>query len=137
MSIVWLVYMSLIRLSPFCHHLQHIPLFLSDPDEADDYFNLPRRIRLQFLSKLYAAGVRYLFTGHLHRNCEVKWAPDANLLLADPLHLITTSSATVPLGDDPPGIRLVHVTATDRLEHAYWSLDDLETHLLQGKQPIV
>ncbi|CAH8477190.1 unnamed protein product [Dicrocoelium dendriticum] len=37
---------------------QHIPFFINEPNEPDDYFNLPIRTRLSMLSRLYDAGAR-------------------------------------------------------------------------------
>jgi len=35
---------------------QHIPWFLSKPDEEDSYFNIEKNFRLEMLEKLCAAG---------------------------------------------------------------------------------
>lgn len=54
-----------------CQHvivLQHHPLFTSDLDEKDSYFNLPTETRKALYAKLRAAGVRKVFTGHYHQN---------------------------------------------------------------------
>jgi len=35
---------------------QHIPWFLSKPDEEDSYFNIKKPLRHEMLEKLFAAG---------------------------------------------------------------------------------
>ena len=46
----------------------HIPPFISDPDEPDGYFPLPRHTRRPLLEKLARGGVSHWFCGHYHRN---------------------------------------------------------------------
>lgn len=43
-----------------CKHIivfQHIPLFLSQPDEDDDYFNLEKSVRQEIMEKFHKAGI--------------------------------------------------------------------------------
>lgn len=47
---------------------QHHPLFISTLDEQETYFNLPMASRKSLYEKLRAAGVKKVFTGHLHQN---------------------------------------------------------------------
>ncbi len=47
---------------------QHIPFFLEQPDEPDQYFNIPLTTRRRVLDLLHAGGVHYVFAGHYHRN---------------------------------------------------------------------
>lgn len=48
--------------------LQHHPLFTVDLDEKETYFNLPIESRKALYTKLRAAGVKKVFTGHYHQN---------------------------------------------------------------------
>lgn len=49
---------------------QHIPLFLTDPAEPDQYFNIPTPARARMLKLLHQYGVMEVFAGHLHHNSE-------------------------------------------------------------------
>lgn len=120
----------------YFHFSQHIPFFIDRPDEEDDYFNIPTKHRNSYLSALYDAGVRYVFTGHLHRNVCTTWIPpNSELPDPEPLHLIASSSVSVQLGTDQPGIRLVYVSTESGVRHVYYSLDQLEAMLDKGEQP--
>ena len=90
----------------------HIPIFMYSPDEDDDYFNLLKSMRIGYLERLHAAGVRYVFTGHYHQN--------AGGFFKD-LEVVVTNSAGVTLGDDEPGYRIVKVLQ-DKIEHKYYNL---------------
>ena len=47
---------------------QHIPYFLHNADEPNDYFNFPQNVRRKYLDQIEQAGVRTVFAGHYHRN---------------------------------------------------------------------
>lgn len=97
----------------FMHH----PLFLNDPEEADDYFNIPLKIRQIYLKLFRKYDIKAVLAGHLHRNN----------LAADPkFEVVTTGPVGMPLGDDPSGFRIVKVYA-DHIEHKYFGLDDVIT----------
>lgn len=91
---------------------QHHPWFLADPEEPDQYFNVPLPQRRRYLDMLGAAGVHYVFAGHYHRNA---YGTDGDL------EMITSGPVGRPLGDDPSGMRIVRVL-DDGLGHAYYSL---------------
>ncbi|MHC4508389.1 MAG: metallophosphoesterase [Planctomycetota bacterium] len=95
----------------FMHH----PLFLSDPEEADDYFNVPRQVRQAYLNLFREYGVKTVLAGHLHQN---------NLATDSRLEVVTTGPVGMPLGCEPPGFRIVRVYA-DHIEHRYFGLDDV------------
>jgi 3',5'-cyclic AMP phosphodiesterase CpdA len=77
---------------------QHIPFFLSQPGEPDQYFNVPLRSRERYLEMLHRFGVRHVFAGHYHRNVQ---ASDSNLIM------VTTGAIGKPLGPEGSGLRLV------------------------------
>jgi 3',5'-cyclic AMP phosphodiesterase CpdA len=91
---------------------QHHSWFLKTPDEPDDYFNIPRAERARYLGWFRESGVRYLFSGHYHRNA---LARDGNL------EAITTGPVGKPLGKEDSGMRVVLVTP-EGLRHAYYEL---------------
>ena len=91
---------------------QHHSWFLEDPAEPDQYFNIPTRDRRRYLDRLGAAGVRYVFAGHYHRNA---YGTDGDL------QMITSGPVGQPLGDDPSGIRVVKIGESG-LDHTYYTL---------------
>lgn len=98
----------------FMHH----PLFLNDPEEADDYFNIPRKMRRVYLNLFRKYGIKMVFAGHLHQN---------NLTTDSRLELVTTGPVGMPLGEESSGFRIVKVYAK-RIEHKYLALEDVISH---------
>ena len=92
---------------------QHHPLFLHQADEADEYFNLPSDMRQDYLELYSQHGVTAVLAGHYHRDSHGTNGP---------LEMIVTGPVGMPLGDDPPGLRIVKVYP-DRIEHEYHPLD--------------
>ena len=91
---------------------QHHSWFLEDPDEPTQYFNIPIEPRAHYLAMLKNAGVSHVFAGHYHRNA---YAND------EELEMITSGPVGRPAGEDPSGIRIVHVTA-EGISHDYYPL---------------
>uniref|UniRef100_A0A183TTX9 Metallophos domain-containing protein n=1 Tax=Schistocephalus solidus TaxID=70667 RepID=A0A183TTX9_SCHSO len=75
------------------------------------------------------AGVRFIFSGHLHRNGGGLWAPSDG---SPTLEVISSSAVGVQLGSDSSGLRVVHVSAERGLTHKYFSFDDLESARLSS-----
>jgi len=98
---------------------QHHPWFLENAAEPDQYFNIPLVRRTPLLADFRDAGVRYLFSGHYHRNALAK----DGLLEA-----ITTGPVGMPLGDARSGFRIVHVTANS-ITHEYAEFGALPNEL--------
>ncbi|QDT09641.1 metallophosphoesterase [Planctomycetes bacterium K23_9] len=94
---------------------QHHPLFLNQPDEADQYFNIPLVRRTPLVKKLQMEDVRAVFAGHYHRNSHGQ---------AGTLEMITTGPVGKPLGNDASGFRIVTVHE-DHIRHQYYGLDDV------------
>ena len=95
---------------------QHHPWFLKDAAEPDEYFNIPLARRGPFLDKFRAAGVKYLISGHYHRNA---------LATSGEIQMITSGPVGKPLGDGTQsGIRVVIVTDAG-LKHRYYALGEL------------
>lgn len=94
---------------------QHHPWFLSQPDDADQYFTIPRVRRDPALALMRKAGVRAVFAGHYHRNA---YGRDGAM------EMVTTSAVGMPLGKDPSGFRIVKVYEA-RLEHQYYGMDEV------------
>ena len=94
---------------------QHIPWFLENPDEPDQYFNIPLAARVRYLDLFRRSGVRYAFAGHYHRNAYG---------VTPFLHVITTGPVGKPLGPDPSGIRVVWVNDAD-IESRYYGFGNI------------
>jgi 3',5'-cyclic AMP phosphodiesterase CpdA len=89
---------------------QHHPWFLARADEPDQYFNIPIARRAPLLELFREAGVRYLVSGHYHRNAN---ATDAGV------ESIVTGPVGQPLGDARSGLRVFVVTETS-ITHTYY-----------------
>jgi len=98
---------------------QHHPWFLEKPDEADQYFNIPLARRAPHLALFREFGVRYLFSGHYHRNAE---GHDGDIVN------ITTGPVGKPLGGAKSGFR-VAIVRDGAIEHRYYDLGDLPTKI--------
>ena len=94
---------------------QHIPFFLEQAEEPDQYFNIPLATRGRVLTMLKKSGVHYVFAGHYHRNSYGK---------DEELEMITTGPAGMPIGPDPSGLRIVEVK-NGKLLQDYYSLGRL------------
>ena len=88
---------------------QHHPWFLATADEPDQYFNIPRLRRAPLLEMFRSARVRYLLSGHYHRNALAK---DGDI------EAITTGPVGMPLGNGRSGFRIVRVTK-ESITHEY------------------
>jgi len=98
---------------------QHHPYFLEEPEEDDQYFNIPREPRALYLDLLREAGVRAVFAGHYHRNAHG---------LDGAMEMVTTGPVGKPLGDDPSGLRIVRLGGGG-LDHVYFGLDQVPESL--------
>ena len=94
---------------------QHHPWFLKTADEADEYFNIPKERRAPHLALFREFGVKYLFSGHYHRNAVAR---DGDL------EAVTTGPVGQPLGGDKSGLRVV-IVRDSGLEHRYYNFGEL------------
>ena len=95
---------------------QHHPWFLENPEEADQYFNIPLERRRLHLSLFRESGVKYLFSGHYHRNAGGR---------AGEIEMTTTGPVGMPLGEgSQSGVRVVIVRDAG-LTHRYYQLGEL------------
>ena len=99
---------------------QHHPWFLKTADEPDQYFNIPLDRRGPHLSMFRDAGVKYLFSGHYHRNASGR---------AGEIEMTTTGPVGMPLGEgSQSGLRVVIVRDTG-LTHRYYQLGELPNQI--------
>jgi 3',5'-cyclic AMP phosphodiesterase CpdA len=94
---------------------QHIPWFLANPDEPDQYFNIPGEPRHKYLELFQRSGIQYIFAGHYHRNAYGE---------GPGIHIVTTGPVGKPLGPDPSGIRVV-VVRDSKIESTYYGLGNI------------
>ncbi len=96
---------------------QHIPFFVHDAEEPDSYFNIPKSVRAKYLDLLSAAGVEYVFAGHLHYAAAGE---------SGPLHMISAGPVGKPLGTGASGLRIVRIGAAG-LEQQWFDFGHLPT----------
>jgi predicted phosphodiesterase len=94
---------------------QHISFFLKDPNEPDQYFNIPKPVREKYLRLLHEYGVQEVFAGHYHRN---ELGHDGDL------EMVTTAPVGMPLEGAKSGIRIVTVK-DGTLTHKFHDFGDL------------
>lgn len=90
----------------------HQSLFLEDPDEPEQYFNLPVETRRRLLALFHEYGVEQVYAGHYHRN---DYGRDGAL------EMITTGPVSRPIGNDPSGFRIITVK-DGKFESRYYGL---------------
>jgi 3',5'-cyclic AMP phosphodiesterase CpdA len=105
---------------------QHIPYFLKNADEPDQYFNIPAATRQRYLGWFHQYGVNAVFCGHYHRNA---YARDAEI------EMITTAPVGMPLGRDQSGIRAVRVS-DGGMEHRYYELGEIPNRIQAAVSPL-
>jgi 3',5'-cyclic AMP phosphodiesterase CpdA len=78
----------------------HYPLFLKDPDEEEEYMNLPVSKRKELLSLFVRSGVVAMLGGHTHR-----------LIINDykSIQLVNGETTSKNFDDRPLGFRMWHV----------------------------
>jgi 3',5'-cyclic AMP phosphodiesterase CpdA len=94
---------------------QHHSWFLKTVDEPDDYYNIPRPRRREYLDLFREHGVRYLFSGHYHRNAIARYRG---------MELITTGPVGKPLGEGRSGLRTA-IVRDGGIEHHYFDFGAL------------
>ncbi|MDZ4802596.1 MAG: metallophosphoesterase [Bryobacteraceae bacterium] len=98
---------------------QHHPWFLERGDEADQYFNIPLVRRRPLIELFRDAGVRWLFSGHYHRNAVGR---DGEI------EAVTTGPVGMPLGGARSGFRIVRVDGA-ALRHEFVEFGALPNQL--------
>jgi len=79
---------------------QHIPWFLHDADEAENYSNLPPLERSEYFDRFSQAGIHFIFAGHYHDNA---------LGSEEGIQMRTVSALGKPLGKAESGFGIVVV----------------------------
>lgn len=86
----------------------HHPCFLAQPDEPDEYFNLPQSIRLPLIEQFKASGVRAYLSGHRH-------IPLSHT--HQQIKFVTAASTARNFDDSPPGFNLWSVDEQGELDY--------------------
>ncbi|MBL7647725.1 MAG: metallophosphoesterase [Candidatus Hydrogenedentes bacterium] len=94
--------------------VSHYPPFVSTPDEADDYYNLPPEKRKEILARVKGAGVRAWLAGHVHKN-----------IVLDHEGVPVVASATTSKNFDgaPFGFRVWEANEDGALSHRFVALE--------------
>lgn len=93
----------------------HHPFFITKYDEPEGYFNIGPETRNKYLELFREYNVTAVFAGHYHRNGYGKFGD---------MEMVTTSAIGEPLGDDPPGFRIIKVF-DNRVSHQYYDIDSV------------
>ena len=91
----------------------HHPCFLAEPNEPDEYFNLPRHIRLPLMEQFKAYGVRAYLSGHRH-------IPHS--YTHEQIQFVTAASSANNFDGSPPGFNLWNVDEDGELDYVFLSL---------------
>ena len=102
----------------FSHH----PPFIDDPEETDNYWNLPLERRRPFLDLLVEHAVDLVLCGHRHRNDHATYQG---------VEIVTSSAAGFPLGRDAPGYRTVDIRGTG-ISHTYYRVAEPDWAAIGG-----
>uniref|UniRef100_A0A6G1S612 Serine/threonine-protein phosphatase CPPED1 n=1 Tax=Aceria tosichella TaxID=561515 RepID=A0A6G1S612_9ACAR len=111
------------RLFKYSIIFEHIPWFLEDAEEQNDYFNIRKEVRLEWLRKFKDAGVTKIMCGHYHRNAG-GWFQG--------MELVVTSAIGAQCGTDKSGIRIVKVLDKS-IEHKYYAMEDVPLRIELGQ----
>ena len=98
---------------------QHHPWFLKTATEPDQYFNIPAERRAPCLALFHEFGVKYVFSGHYHRNAVAR---DGDL------EAVTTGPVGQPQGEDKSGLRVV-IVRDSGLEHRYYHFGEVPSRI--------
>lgn len=116
--------LALAKISSANHILvfQHHPLFLEDPNEKDQYFNLAKPKRDLYSTLFEEAGVEAVFAGHYHRNSRGKLGA---------MQMITSGPIGRPLKDGVSGMTFVHVN-TNGVKAKFFAMTDIPEQVTPG-----
>jgi len=88
----------------------HHPCFLAQPDEPDEYFNLPRSKRLRAIEQFKTCGVRAYLSGHRH----IPLSHTHNQI-----KFVTAASTARNFDGSPPGFNLWSVDEHGSLNYKF------------------
>ena len=92
----------------------HHPLYLTAPEEDEEYFNIPPATRLRLLRLFKDSGVLAILTGHAHK--EILHAHEGMLL-------VTTPTTSKNFDGAPMGYRVWEMGKDSALKHTYVAVE--------------
>jgi len=100
----------------------HYPLYLEDPLEEEEYFNLPVSRRKELLGLYMKSNVAAVLAGHTHRNVVKDHAPEGPAATGGPIQLVASATTSRNFDGAPMGFRVWRVGARRPYPHEYVSL---------------
>jgi serine/threonine-protein phosphatase CPPED1 len=92
----------------------HYPLYVKEPLEEEQYFNIPPARRAALLKQFVESTVVAFLTGHAHRNIEHEYKG---------VLLITSATTSRNFDNAPMGYRQWHVDADGQLTHEFVAVE--------------
>jgi predicted phosphodiesterase len=100
----------------------HHPLFISDADEKEAYFNIPPQRRKELLDLFLQHGVVAMLTGHTHRLCDNEH---------EGVLLLSGETTSKNFDKRPLGFRLWEVGSPDSIRHSFVPLESQDNAVEQ------
>jgi len=94
----------------------HYPLFITNPDEKEEYFNLPVDERRQLLTIFKECGVVAVLTGHVHKTLINEY---------EGILMVTGETTSVNFDKRPCGFRLWTVVSPTSIKHEFVPIEGL------------
>nr|CAB3233494.1 serine/threonine-protein phosphatase CPPED1-like [Phallusia mammillata] len=110
-----------------CKHVvlfMHIPLFLDNVDEEDNYFSIKKADRVLLLNKFADAGIKTVFHGHYHRQAGGEWSRTNEDGTEHTIQVVVSSAIGCQLGNQQSGINIVKVTENN-ISHTYYPMSEI------------
>lgn len=92
----------------------HVPPFVNELDEEDDYFNFPSAIRRDYLEYARQHGCRFCLAGHTHTTLEREY---------EGVKLLNSETTSLNFDERPFGFRMLKIDAEMNYEWNFVGLD--------------
>jgi 3',5'-cyclic AMP phosphodiesterase CpdA len=92
----------------------HHPLYLKEPGEEEEYFNIPPETRSKWLKLFKESGVIAILTGHAHKEILHKY---------EGMLLVTNPTTSKNFDGAPMGYRLWEVSKDGAVKHEYIAIE--------------
>ncbi len=93
----------------------HYPLFVKNPDEKSNYYNLPPEKRKELLNLYKQYGVVAMLAGHTHKTIINDYQG---------IHLVNGETTSKNFDKRPLGFRLWHVVSSKSIKHEFIPLEE-------------
>lgn len=98
----------------------HYPLFLKSADEAEEYFNIPMKLRGELLGLMVKYGVAAFLAGHVHRNLELSYQG---------IPMVASATSSRNFDNAPMGYRVWKFGEDGPVSHAFVRITGLDKSL--------